>query len=68
MKNVKRVAGASAGAIIATLISLGFDSEELKDFLDQDLRLILVGEQICALDMHSNGTQGILFPDQMGLA
>lgn len=44
MKNVKRVAGASAGAIIATLIALGYDSSELREFLEQDLRSILVGE------------------------
>lgn len=44
MKNVKRVAGASAGAIIATLIALGYDSSELREFLEQDLRRILVGE------------------------
>lgn len=42
MKNVKRVAGASAGAIIATLIALGYDSSELREFLEQDLRRILV--------------------------
>lgn len=44
MKNIKRVAGASAGAIIATLIALGYDSSELREFLEQDLRRILVGE------------------------
>lgn len=44
MKNIKRVAGASAGAIIATLIALGYDSRELREFLEQDLRRILVGE------------------------
>ena len=43
-KNIKRVAGASAGAIIATLIALGFDSQDLREFLEQDLRRILVGE------------------------
>ncbi|XP_078376863.1 uncharacterized protein LOC144660159 [Oculina patagonica] len=42
MKNIKRVAGASAGAIIATLIALGYDSRELREFLEQDLRRILV--------------------------
>ncbi|EDO48969.1 predicted protein, partial [Nematostella vectensis] len=42
MKNIKRVAGASAGAIIATLIALDFDSQDLKEFLEQDLRRILV--------------------------
>ena len=44
MKNIKRVAGASAGAIIATLIALGYDSKDLQEFLEQDLRRILVGE------------------------
>ena len=44
MKNIKRVAGASAGAIIATLIALGCDSQDLREFLEQDLRSILVGE------------------------
>ncbi|XP_031568243.1 uncharacterized protein LOC116302953 [Actinia tenebrosa] len=42
MKKIRRVAGASAGAIIAALIALGFDSQELKEFLEQDLRKILV--------------------------
>lgn len=42
MKNIKRVAGASAGAIIATLIALGYDSKDLQEFLEQDLRRILV--------------------------
>ncbi|KAJ7372184.1 hypothetical protein OS493_020613 [Desmophyllum pertusum] len=42
MKHIKRVAGASAGAIIATLIALGYDSRELREFLEQDLRRILV--------------------------
>ena len=46
MKKIKRVAGASAGAITAALIAIGFNSQELKDFLDQDLRKILVGEYI----------------------
>ena len=44
LKNIKRVAGASAGAIIATLIALGYDSQDLREFLEQDLRRILVGE------------------------
>lgn len=46
MKKIKRVAGASAGAITAALIAIGFDSQELKDFLDQDLKKILVGKKI----------------------
>ena len=43
IKKIKRIAGASAGAITATLIAIGYNSQELKDFLDQDLRKILVG-------------------------
>lgn len=43
LRSIKRVAGASAGAIIAALISLGYDSRDLKEFLEQDLRRILVG-------------------------
>ncbi|KAK3702887.1 hypothetical protein QZH41_014164 [Actinostola sp. cb2023] len=42
IKKIKRIAGASAGAITATLIAIGYNSQELKDFLDQDLRKILV--------------------------
>ncbi|KXJ23340.1 Uncharacterized protein R571 [Exaiptasia diaphana] len=42
MKKIKRVAGASAGAITAALIAIGFNSQELKEFLDQDLKKILV--------------------------
>ena len=44
MKSIKRVAGASAGAIIATLVALDYDSRELREFLEQDLRRILVGK------------------------
>lgn len=44
MKKIKRVAGASAGAITATLIAIGFNSQELKEFLEQDLKKILVGK------------------------
>ena len=43
LRGIKRVAGASAGAIIAALISLGYDSRDLREFLEQDLRRILVG-------------------------
>lgn len=42
LRSIKRVAGASAGAIIAALISLGYDSRDLREFLEQDLRRILV--------------------------
>ena len=44
MKNVKRVAGASVGAITASLVAVGFTSQDLQEFLDEDLRNVLVGE------------------------
>ena len=43
MKKVKRVAGSSVGAITATLVAVGFTSQDLKEFMDQDLRKVLVG-------------------------
>ena len=39
----KRVAGASAGAIVAALIAAGYTSEELKDVLKMDLSSVLLG-------------------------
>jgi tetratricopeptide (TPR) repeat protein/predicted acylesterase/phospholipase RssA len=35
MKDVKRVAGTSAGAITATLLSMGYDSKKIKDLLQE---------------------------------
>ena len=40
----KRVAGASAGAIVAALIAAGYTSEELKDVLEMDLSSVLIGK------------------------
>ena len=39
----KRVAGASAGAIVAALIAAGYTSEEMKDVLKMDLSSVLLG-------------------------
>ena len=44
MRNIKRFAGASIGAMVATLAAIGFTSAELQDFLDQDLKKILAGQ------------------------
>ena len=46
MKKIKRVAGASVGAVIASLVALGLTSQDLKDFMDQDLRKVLVGMNV----------------------
>jgi len=58
MRNIKRVAGASAGAIIAALIAIGCDSQQLKDFLEQDLRRILVDHQCGYCSLLPNLLQG----------
>ena len=39
----KRVAGASAGAIVAALVAAGYTSEEMKDVLKMDLSSVLLG-------------------------
>ena len=49
MSNIKRIAGASAGAIVAALLSIGYDSNDLQTFLEQDLKHVLVGETQCRL-------------------
>ena len=43
MKKIKRIAGSSVGAITATLVAVGFTSQDLKEFMDQDLRKVFVG-------------------------
>ena len=43
-KKVKRLAGASAGAMTASLLAVGFNSYELEEFLSQDLSEIFLGE------------------------
>ncbi|XP_069131938.1 uncharacterized protein [Argopecten irradians] len=42
MQNVKRFAGTSAGAITAALVSVGYTSKEVDEFLSQDLNSILL--------------------------
>ena len=44
MKKIKRVAGSSVGAITASLVAVGYTSQDLKEFMDQDLRKVLVGK------------------------
>lgn len=44
MKKIKRVAGSSVGAITASLVAVGYTAQDLKDFMDQDLRKVLVGK------------------------
>lgn len=38
------VAGASVGAITAALFAVGFTANELKEFMETDLRKVLVGK------------------------
>ncbi|XP_034310167.2 uncharacterized protein [Magallana gigas] len=42
IKQIKRYAGASAGAMTASLLAVGYDSKDLQDFLTQDLSLLLL--------------------------
>ena len=36
--------GASVGAITASLVAVGYTSEDLKEFMETDLRKVLVGK------------------------
>jgi len=40
---VKRYAGASAGAMTAALLAVGYSSVEIEEFLSQDLSKIFLG-------------------------
>uniref|UniRef100_K1QW66 EF-hand domain-containing protein n=1 Tax=Magallana gigas TaxID=29159 RepID=K1QW66_MAGGI len=42
IKQIKRYAGASAGAMTASLLAVGYDSKDLQDFLTQDLSSLLL--------------------------
>jgi len=41
-KNIKRVCGASVGAITASLVAVGYTSTDLKQFMETDLKKVLV--------------------------
>ena len=43
--NIKRICGASAGAIVGTLLAIGYDSNKLMEFLNQDIEKILIGKK-----------------------
>ena len=49
-QRVKRVCGTSVGAIIASLVAVAFTSEDLKEFMETDLRKVLVGKIRSHLD------------------
>ena len=44
LQKVKRLSGASAGAMLAALLSVGFSENEILDFLGQDIGRIFLGE------------------------
>ena len=44
LKDIKRFAGASVGAMVATLAAIGYTSSELQEFLGQDLQKLMIGE------------------------
>lgn len=45
LSQIKRFAGASAGAMTASLLAVGYDSKDIQGFLSQDLSLILLGKK-----------------------
>ena len=42
-RKIKRIAGSSVGAITAALLAVGFTSSELEEFMEADLKKVLVG-------------------------
>lgn len=51
VSQIKRFAGASAGAMTASLLAVGYDSKDLQGFLSQDLSLMLLGKKIYMSNM-----------------
>ncbi|CAI9728168.1 XP_036362369.1uncharacterized protein LOC115216174 [Octopus vulgaris] len=45
LNNIKRLAGASAGAMVAALISVGVSSDELLDYLGQDIGKLMLDHE-----------------------
>ena len=45
LPKIKRICGASAGAIAGTLFAVGYGPKKLKEFLSQDLEKILLGKK-----------------------
>eukprot|EP00112_Aurelia_sp_Birch-Aquarium-sp1_P010373 Seg2218.5 transcript_id=Seg2218.5/GoldUCD/mRNA.D3Y31 product="putative protein R571" protein_id=Seg2218.5/GoldUCD/D3Y31 len=58
MKKIKRVAGSSVGAITASLVAVGYTAQDLKDFMDQDLRKVLVDHRCGYCSLLPNLLQG----------
>ena len=44
MKKIRRMAGASAGAMTATLVSVGYKSAEIEAFLAEDMNTLFIGK------------------------
>ncbi len=54
LKNIKRFAGASVGAMVASLAAIGISPTELQEFLDQDVRKIMAGKFSYMLTFNDN--------------
>lgn len=61
MKDVKRVMGSSAGSIISMILSLGYNYEECKEILANDLSLKNLMDQRCEWDPKPINLIGIPF-------
>lgn len=44
INQIKRFAGASAGAMTASLMAVGYDSKDIQGFLSQDMSKIFLGK------------------------
>lgn len=54
VSQIKRFAGASAGAMTASLLAVGYDSKDLQGFLSQDLSLMLLDAKFGILSLLPN--------------
>lgn len=55
---IKRIAGSSVGAITAALIAVGFTAAELKEFMDADLKSVLIDHRCGYLSLLPNLLSG----------
>ncbi|KAL3832370.1 hypothetical protein ACJMK2_024020, partial [Sinanodonta woodiana] len=58
MKHIKRYAGASAGAMTAALLAVGYSSDEIREFLSQDLSQVFIDHSYGYLSLLPNLLSG----------
>ncbi|KAL3832132.1 hypothetical protein ACJMK2_023803 [Sinanodonta woodiana] len=58
MKNIKRYAGTSAGAMTAALLAVGYSADEIREFLSQDLSQVFIDHSYGYLSLLPNLLSG----------